>query len=111
MRPSLKEGRPIVFPLSELGAGNRRVCIAWKREDGTVGLPAGFDGIAIGLSSRALDTMLRKPLEFDLDVLRFLVFRGRDEKAMGQEMRGLVGPKTKVLYRGFAPSDVPASDN
>ncbi len=102
----MKRDNPIVFNLASLRLPCREVCIAWKHDDGAVGLPEGFTGIGLCFSSEALDAMQRHAVEMKHDGLIFFTFVGETEAAMEQMMRQFCDDGTQVTRSGFSPSDL-----
>ena len=107
----LRTDSPIVYSRAELGLAEQSVCIAYKRSDGRVGLPEGFQGIILVVGEVVLSRLERRPLNVETDKIKFCLFRGKDEMTMEEELRGLIGPETKWTRRGHAPSDRPPSPN
>ncbi len=107
----LRKDRPIVAQLSELGAGDGELCLAYKRPDGRVALPKGFGGIVLAFTDDDLECMRSSFVEGDMGELKFFLFRRKDEAAMEEILREFIGPDTKVRREGFAPSDRPPGRN
>lgn len=108
----LKQHEPIAFNLTGIGPSTESIVIAWN-DDGKVGIPKGFTGVALCFSSQALDDMRTWPQVMETDRYRFTFFRGTDEQTMERDLRksNLIGARTIVTHKGYGPSHLPVPDN
>ena len=106
----LRRHNPILFSLAEVGAGERQVCITWN-DCGRAAFPDGFDGIGVVLNDAMLAGMRDRLAHAAAEGLKFCLFRAKDEQEMERILRGLIGPKTILTHKGFAPSAVPPPHN
>lgn len=103
---ALKQDRPIVFDLGDIGAlESYPIAITYKDDDGVIGLPRGFRGRAFAFDDLALESMRRGQCrEYDVEIT-VVVFVGKDEATMELEYRRYLGPGSLVIREGFAPSE------
>lgn len=92
----IRKNDPIVFNLRDLGLSDRWVCVSCKRPDGTAVFPVGMNFIGLAFKPKMFRKMQRKPVEISDGNYRFILFRGKDESSMAEEMRSLIGVNTTV---------------
>lgn len=108
----MKDHRPIVFPISELGLpGKLHIVISYQDKDRKTARPdKSFQPmIVLALDDRTLKHLEHSTAHMEVGNWRFELFRGKNEQELGDKMRGMVSPNTRVSVKGFSPSDRPTT--
>lgn len=109
----LRDDEPIMFPFADIGiARDESVVILYQHTDGGCALPRNMPkAFVMALADDMLDSLLSGIKEVTLDGIRFVMFSDKDEQTIHSKLKQFIGPQTKGKSTGFAPSDVPVSDN
>jgi hypothetical protein len=112
----LLEGKPIFFDLKECGVPNcSGPCIICYDDDK---FREAFPKLRVSwcfvMSKNTIEN-LRKGQEInfsrsDVNIV-FVIRAGKNEHDIYLEMQKSIGPKTKVKFKGFPPSDIPQNLN
>jgi hypothetical protein len=107
----LRQDRPIVVDLQELGLADARLCITYAHESGRARVPDDWgDYLVLAVGPMGFDRLrggegIRMKLEINGTVVWVGVFVGENEQQLNREIRPLIGATTRVEHVGFAPGE------